>query len=135
MLVKQHTCQPGKQAMNRELCFTNYEGHHVVTVVIPILPGKAEAWRRFRQELDGSRHSAFAEWCDRLGLNLRQIWLNDTPGGAVVVLNLDVADQEAALAQVADATQPFDRWLRDQVLALHGLDLTKIAQATRRSLQ
>lgn len=109
--------------------------HNFVTVIIPILPGKAEAWRRFRQELQGSRRQAFVAWCERLGLKVRQIWLNDTPGGAVVLLNLDVADQEAALAQVAGAPQPFDYWLRDQVLALHGLDLTKIAQATKRSLQ
>ena len=121
--------------MNQELNFTNHERRQVVTVVIPILPGQAEAWRRFRQELQGSRHQAFVTWCERLGLKVRQIWLNDTLGGAVVVLNLDVADQEAALAQVTDATQPFDRWLRDQVLALHGLDLTKIAQRTGRSLQ
>ncbi len=121
--------------MKCELNIANQERRHVMTVLIPILPGKAEPWRRFRQELQGSRQKEFVAWCDHLSLKLRQIWLNDTPGGAVVLLSIDVADQNAALAHLADATQPFDRWLREQVLALHGLDLAKIAQATRRSLQ
>jgi hypothetical protein len=121
--------------MKHELNITNQERYHIVMVVIPILPGKAESWRRFRQELEGSRQKEFVAWCDHLDLKLRQIWLNDTPGGAVVLLNIDVVDQNSALAQLADATQPFDRWLRAQVLALHGLDLTKIAQATRHSIQ
>jgi hypothetical protein len=121
--------------MKHELNIANHERHHIVTVVISILPGKAEPWRRFRQELEGSRQKEFVTWCDHLGLKLRQIWLNDTSGGAVVLLNIDVADQNSALAQLVDATQPFDCWLRAQILALHGLDLAKIAQATRRSLQ
>lgn len=116
--------------MKRELDIANYERRHMVTVVIPILPGKAEAWRRFQQELEGSRRKDFRNWCHQMDLMLRQIWLRDTPGGAVAVLNLQVADQEAALAKVADATQPFDQWLRDQILSLHGFDLTKIAQAS-----
>jgi len=121
--------------MNQEHSFAAHNRPDAVTLVIPILPGQAEAWRRFRQELEGSRRQAFVAWGERLGLTVQQIWLNDTPGGAVVVLNLEVADQEAVLVQLADASQPFDRWLRDQVLALHGLDLSKIAQATRRSLR
>jgi hypothetical protein len=120
--------------MNQEHSLATHNRPDAVTLVIPILPGQAEPWRRFRQEMEGSRRQAFVAWCQRLGLTVQQIWLNDTPGGAVVVLKLEVTDQEAALAQVADASRPFDRWLRNQVLALHGLDLSKIAQATRRSL-
>lgn len=116
--------------MKRELDIASYKRRHTVIVVIPILPGKAEAWRRFQQELEGSRQKDFMNWCHQMDLMLRQIWLSDTPGGAVAVLNLQVADQEAALAKVADATQPFEHWLRDQILSLHGLDLTKIARAS-----
>lgn len=121
--------------MKRKLNIANHNRRHIVTVVIPILPGKAEPWRRFRQELQGSREKEFVAWCGHLGLQLRQIWLNDTPGDAVVLLSLDGADQNSVLAQLADAAQPFDCWLRAQVSALPGLDLAKIAQATRRSLQ
>ena len=120
--------------MNQEHSLATHNRPDAVTLVIPILPGQAEAWRRFRQELEGSRRQAFVAWCHRLGMMVQQIWLIDTPGGAVLVLKLEVTDQEAALVQVAKASQPLDRWLRNQVLALHGLDLSKIAQATRRSL-
>lgn len=116
--------------MKRELDSASYKRRHIVTVVIPILPGKAEAWRRFQQELEGSRRKEFMNWCDRMDLMLGQIWLSDTPGGAVAVLNLQIADQEATLVKVANATQPFEHWLRDQALSLHGLDLTKIARAS-----
>lgn len=59
--------------MKHELNIANHERHHIVTVVIPILPGKAEPWRRFRQELQGSRRQAFVAWCDHLGLKVQQI--------------------------------------------------------------
>ena len=116
--------------MKRELNIVNSERRHIVTVVMPILPGKAEAWRRFKQELEGSRQEDFTNWCHQMDLTIGKIWLSDTPGGAVAVLNLQLADQEAAVAKLADTTQPFEHWLRDQILSLHGLDLTKIARTS-----
>jgi len=59
-----------------------------VTLVVPILPGKAEAWRRFGQELEGSRRADFEAWCRQCGLHLTGWHLYDTPGGAIIILQL-----------------------------------------------
>jgi hypothetical protein len=67
-------------------------------------------------------------------LHLEQVWLHETPGGTAVIVSLSVGDGKAVLARLAQTLTPFDRWLRQQVLTLHGLDLPNIAQATGYSL-
>ena len=103
-------------------------------LIIPVMPNKEEAWRRFIQELQGSQGRAFRVWCRQLDLLVNQVWLNETPGGTAVIINLSVGNREAALARLAKTLTPFDHWLRHQILTLHGLDLIKIAQATNDSL-
>jgi signal transduction protein with GAF and PtsI domain len=103
-------------------------------LIIPVMPNKEEAWRRFVQELQGSQEQDFRVWCHRLGLSVEQVWLNETPGGTAVVVNLNIDDSQAALDRLATMLAPFDRWLRQQILTLHGFDLMKIAQATNGSL-
>ena len=103
-------------------------------LIIPVLPNKEEAWRRFMQALQGSHGRAFRIWCRQLDLLVEQVWLYETPGGTTVVINLTTGDSKAALARLAKMGTPFDRWLRQQILTLHGLDLLKIAQAANYSL-
>ena len=40
----------------------------LLKLAIPILPGRQEAWRRFAQELQGSRRSEHADSRQRLGI-------------------------------------------------------------------
>jgi len=103
-------------------------------LIIPVMPNKEEAWRRFMQELQGSQGQAFKVWCRQLDLLVEQVWLNETPGGTIIIANLSLGNRKAALARLAKMGTPFERWLRQQVLTLHGLDLLKIAQATSYSL-
>lgn len=103
-------------------------------LIIPVMPNKEEAWRRFMQELQGSQEQAFKVWCRRLDLDVQKVWLNETPGGTTVVVKLTIGDRETALALLAQTLTPFDGWFRQQILTLHGLDLIKIAQTTRDSL-
>lgn len=99
-------------------------------VIIPVFPNRAEAWRRFIQELQGSQGRAFRNWCRQLELFVEQVWLHETPGGTSVVVNLTIGDREAVLDRLAKMLTPFEQWLRQQILMLHGLDLETIAQAT-----
>ena len=103
-------------------------------LIIPVMPNKEEAWRRFVQALQGSQSRAFRIWCCQLDLLVEQVWLYETPGGTAVIVNLSVGDSKAVLAQLAKMGTPFERWLRQQVLILHGLDLLKIARAASYSL-
>jgi hypothetical protein len=103
-------------------------------LIIPVMPNKEEAWRRFVQALQGSQSQAFAVWRRQLDLHIEQAWLYETPGGTAVIVNLSIGDSQTALARLAKMGTPFERWLRQQILTLHGLDLMKIAQATNDSL-
>lgn len=104
-----------------------------MTLIIPILPGKAEAWRRFGQELEGSRRADFAAWCSQCGLHLTTWQLYDTPGGAIVFLQLQIADVVQTLTALTVGEISFQSWLRQQLLTLHGLDLHRFSQAIQRA--
>ncbi len=104
-----------------------------VKLIIPILPGKAEAWRRFGQELEGSRRADFAAWCSQGGLHLTGWHLYDTPGGAIVLLQLQIADVVQTLTALADGEMSFQSWLQQQLLTLHGFDLERFSQAIQRA--
>jgi len=103
-------------------------------LIIPVLPNKEEAWRRFVQALQGSQSRAFRVWRHQLDLHVEQVWLHETPGGTAVIVNLSVGDSKTVLTRLAKMSTPFERWLRQQILTLHGMDLLKIAQATSFSL-
>ena len=104
-----------------------------MTLIIPILPGKAEAWRRFGQELEGSRRTDFAAWCSQCGLQLTGWRLYDTPGGAIVFLHLQIADVVQTLTALTVGEMSFQPWLQQQILTLHGFDLQRFSQAIQRA--
>jgi hypothetical protein len=96
-----------------------------MTLILPILPGKQEAWRRFCQTLLGRRFCEYAESRRRLGITKELIWLAQTPQGDLAVIYLEAPDPEYMLVQLGASDLPFDRWLRNQWRELHGLDLTQ----------
>ena len=49
-----------------------------ILVVAPILPGKAEAWRRFIQEMWGSRRREYEASRRRLGIRVERAWISET---------------------------------------------------------
>ena len=96
----------------------------VLMLTAPVLPGRAEAWRRMCQELLGSRAERFSASACRLGVQSQRIWLVPMPRGELAVIWLDVANPDRALADLAASDAPFDRWLRRQLQHLIGIDLT-----------
>jgi hypothetical protein len=103
------------------------DGPVAVTLTAPILPGRAEAWRRMCQELLGSRADGFQATCRRLRVSSQRIWLVPVPHGDLAVISIDVANPGAALADLAVSPVPFDRWLRTQIRTLIGVDLAALA--------
>ena len=92
-----------------------------LTLVVPQLPGQGEAWRRLVQELQGSRRADFAAACQRWGLSALALWLVPARPAELAA---DRAEAGDAAARLARSRQPFDVWLREQVRALHGVDLS-----------
>jgi len=94
-----------------------------VTLILPILPGKTESWRRFCQQLQGSRKDRYAAWRRRMGIDREQLWLSRTPGGQMAVARVNAADWEKAVRELSRSENPFARWLKDRIRDIHGIDL------------
>jgi hypothetical protein len=99
-----------------------------IVLTFPILAGKVEAWRRFCQELSGSRRKTYEASRQRLGITLERLALVDTAFGATAVTTLEAPDVALALGQIIASVLPFDMWYRKQLLELHGINLAGYEQ-------
>jgi len=94
-----------------------------IALTFPIRPGKVEAWRRFCQELSGSRLQAYEASRRRLGITLEQMALVDTKFGATATTTIEAHDVNRALGQIIASDLAFEHWYRERILELHGVDL------------
>ena len=105
-----------------------------LTIVLPLLPGKQEAWRQFCQILQGSRRGDYAAWREQMGISQEEAWLSSTAQGDLIRVHLQVEHPQQVVADLATSPRPFDRWLRQHLLDLHGLDLAQLVPASAHEL-
>ena len=89
-----------------------------------------EPWRRFLQELSGSRFEEYAKSRRRLGIFAESVWFAPKPsGGGAAVVFLEAEDPERALrelvAELAASETSFDSWLRREMHELFGCDFVR----------
>jgi len=94
-------------------------------LVYSTLPGQIEACRRFVQEMNdrwGEAHAA-----SRAGMDVHdeRIWILETATAATVIFLMETGSPDDVLQALATSQLPFDRWFRQQLLALSGLDLAE----------
>ena len=94
-----------------------------IVLTFPILAGKVEAWRRFCQELAGSRRKPYEDSRQRLGITRERLALVDTAFGATAVTTLEAPDVAQALGQIIASDLSFDVWYRERLKELHGVNL------------
>jgi hypothetical protein len=94
-----------------------------IILTFPIVAGKVEAWRRFCQELSGSRRQMYEASRRRLGITRERVTLVETAFGSAAVTTIEAPDVDRALGQIIASKLPFDRWYREQVRELHGINL------------
>ena len=99
-----------------------------IVLTFPILAGKVEAWRRFCQELAGSRRNLYEASRQRLGITRERLALVDTAFGATAVTTLEAPNVAQALGQIIASVLPFDLWYREQLREMHGIDLAGYEQ-------
>jgi hypothetical protein len=99
-----------------------------IVLTFPILDGKVEAWRRFCQELSGSRRQPYEASRQRFGITRERLALVDTAFGATAVTTLEAPDVAQALGQIIASNVPFDVWYRDRLQELHGVNLAGYEQ-------
>ena len=99
-----------------------------IILTFPIGAGKVEAWRRFCQELDGSQRQMYEASRHRLGITRERLALVETDFGSASVTTIEALDVDRALGQIIASKRPFDRWYREQVQTLHGINLAGYEQ-------
>jgi len=104
-----------------------------IVLTFPILNGKVEAWRRFCQELIGSRRLPYEASRQRLGITRERLALVDTAFGATSMTMLEAPDVAQALGQIIASDLPFDVWYREQLHELHGVNLSGYEQFAQRT--
>jgi len=94
-----------------------------LVLTFPIVADKVEAWRRFCQEMSGSRLLMYKASRKRLGITYEKLALVETPFGSTAVTTLEAKDMGQALGQLITSIFPFDLWYREQLLELYGVTL------------
>ena len=97
-----------------------------IAFTVPLLPGKTETDRHeMRSCWNGERASEHAASRRRHGVTREAVWIQEGPDGDRAVVLLEAADVASVFAGFATSDAPFDRWFREHVLDVHGLDVTE----------
>jgi hypothetical protein len=89
----------------------------------PVLPGKAELWKKYVAEITGPRRAEFEASRKRAGLTREDVWLQHTPGGDFAVVSWEARDIGQVFHHFMTSKDPFDLWFRDRVLVeVHGMN-------------
>lgn len=99
-----------------------------IVLSFPILAGKVEAWRRFCQEISGSRRKQYEISRQQLGITRERMALKETPYGATSITMLEAPNIAQALGNLITSTRSFDIWYRQRLHELHGVDLNGYEQ-------
>jgi hypothetical protein len=95
-----------------------------ISFVIPVLPGKEQADREWMAAMEGARRDEYLSAWKNAGVTRHAVWQQQTAGGTVDVVYLEADDISAAMQSITTSDEPFQRWFREQVLDVHGVDLT-----------
>jgi hypothetical protein len=95
-----------------------------IAFAVPLLAGKLEADRAAMTSCaEGERQREHRDSRRHLGIRREALWIQRAPDGDLVVVYLEADDLARAFAGLAASDEPFDRWFRDHVRDVHGIDL------------
>jgi hypothetical protein len=93
----------------------------------PLAPGAADRIRAMASDVMGTRHADYVRARAVIGVRREAVFLESTAMGDAIVVYWLADDPASSLKQLAASTDPFDRWLRDEVAKLHPIPLEMIA--------
>ncbi len=99
----------------------------LMAYAIPIQPGKTTAWRKWADELNGSRQREFAASRERAGVRERT-FLQETPQGDVVIVTLEGEDPAGAFDKMMNSADPFTTWFLEHAKEFHGVDPSQMSK-------
>ena len=92
-------------------------------VVVPIKEGKVEAWKSWNGKMLNEKKSEFEDLSKRHGLTRHNVWLAQTPAGAMAVVLHEGPGAETFMQNLAKSTNSFDVWMKESIEDFHGMDL------------
>jgi hypothetical protein len=92
---------------------------------LPVLPGKAEAARRFVREVLGPRRADWDDLQRRQGVTRESYFLQTAPEGDLLLVVGEGTFAPVA-AWIDPARIPFDRWFIEQVRDVTGVDVREL---------
>lgn len=98
------------------------DGTRSVTRTVPLRSGKPLAWRRLTAELQGPRRREYEASRRRLGITGEVLRIDPRPDQDHVIVHFETADPERTRKRWTESEHPFDQWLREQILDIHGED-------------
>ena len=96
-----------------------------VAFAIPVVPGKEQMDRDAFEEMKGSRLEEYEEARRAAGIKREAVWHQETPQGTLAVVYMEAEDVGAAMHAIGTSDAPFDRWFRDTMEQVHGIDLAE----------
>ena len=90
-------------------------------VVAPIAEGKLEAFKKWANELKGSRKAEFNELNKRYGLTRHDAWLVETPNGAMAVVLHEGPGADSFMQKVGHSDNSFDLEMKKHLEDIHGM--------------
>ncbi len=102
--------------------------------VVPVLPGKEQADLDWMEEMTGPRREEYESAWKRHGVTRHAVWHQETPGGMVAVVYMEVEDPPAAMQGIATSDEAFDQWFRERVKDVHGIDIASDAPPQSRQI-
>lgn len=93
-------------------------------MVVPVLKGKTEQWKKFSNDLKTRYMKEFNESRKKLGVQERTFFQSG-PQGDLVIVTLEGKDPQKAFSQFGQGTDEFTKWFVAQVKEIHGVDLTQ----------
>ena len=91
--------------------------------VLPIVSGKTDQARSFIQEMGTARRTEFDLAQRRCGISFEVWFLASLPIGDCLVVFQESADLARALGIIAQSDDEFDRWFKQGLIEVAGLDL------------
>ena len=88
---------------------------------VPILPGKTDAAREWVRTVLGPRSEEWTEIQNRQGVVQETYVLQESPDGDMIIVFGE--GEWIAPAQILDLSRPFDKFLREQVMEISGIDI------------
>lgn len=81
--------------------------------------------RRLAQEVQGPRRDEYDDFHRRVGLQGEAWYIQQTPQGDLSIAYLEGDDPLRSVQALAQSDHPFDRWFKEQVKLVHGIDFNQ----------